>query len=125
MSAILRLFICLASVALIYTTLRDLVRRKLTEKQCLFWFAIAGMMLIVSLIPNLIGLVSGFFGVEYPPSIVFAIAIVAALFGIYNCYRDNADLSRRVNELSIQISILNSDIKPSEPHAPVNVKSRE
>ena len=117
MSAILRLFICLASITLICTTIRDLVRRKLTEKQCLFWFGIAGMMLLVSLIPNLIGLVSGFFGVEYPPSIVFAIAIVAALFGIYNCYRDNADLSRRVNELSIQISILNSDIKASEPHA--------
>lgn len=125
MSAILRLFVCLASVALICTTLRDLVRRKLTEKQCLFWFAIAGVMLLAGIIPNLTILVAGFFGVEYAPSIVFAIAIVAALFGIYNCYRDNADLARRVNELSIQISILNSDIKPSEPHAPTAVKSRE
>lgn len=125
MSAILRLFICLASITLIYTTIRDLVRRKLTEKQCLFWFGIAGVMLLAGIIPNLTILLAGFFGVAYAPSIVFAIAIVAALFGIYNCYRDNADLSRRVNELSIQISILNSDIKPSEPHAPVNVKNKE
>lgn len=124
MSVILRLFICLASLALIFITLRDLVRRKLTEKQCLFWFAIAAVMLLAGLIPSLTAVLAGFFGVAYAPSIIFAIAIVAALFGIYNCYRTNADLMRRVNELSIQISILNSDIKPSEPHQPIE-KSEE
>ena len=108
MSVVLRLFICLASVALSYITLRDLIRRKLTEKQCPFGFGIAG-----------------FFKVDYAPSIIFAIAIVAALFGIYNCYRANADLARRVNELSIQISILNSDIKPSEPHPVQTKENRE
>lgn len=116
MSVILRLFICLASLALFFSVLRDLIRRKLTEKQCLFWFCLGAIMLLVSLFPDLIYLVSNGFKVEYAPSIVFALAIVVALFGIYNCYRTNADLMRRVNELSIQISILNSDIKPSEPH---------
>ncbi|MBE5795586.1 MAG: DUF2304 domain-containing protein [Clostridiales bacterium] len=116
MSAILRLFICLASLTLVWITLRDLIRRKLTEKQCLFWFAVAAIMFIFGIVPNATTMLAGFFGVEYAPSIIFAIAIVAALFGIYNCYCTNADLIRRVNELSIQISILNSDIKPSEPH---------
>ena len=125
MSVVLRLFICLASVALSYITLRDLIRRKLTEKQCLFWFGIALIMFIAGLIPSLTTLVAGFFKVDYAPSIIFAIAIVAALFGIYNCYRANADLARRVNELSIQISILNSDIKPSEPHPVQTKENRE
>ena len=120
MSVILRLFICLASVALCCITLRDLIRRKLTEKQCLFWFAVAALIFFAGIIPNLTAMLAGFFGVEYAPSIIFAIAIVAALFGIYNCYRTNADLVRRVNELSIQISILNSDIKPSEPHKKID-----
>lgn len=125
MSVVLRLFVCLSSLVLVYVTLRDLICRKLTEKQCLFWFAIAAAMLVAGIIPDLTALLAGFFGVEYAPSIIFAIAIVAALFGIYNCYRTNADLIRRVNELSIQISILNSDIKPSEPHQPVSSKVRE
>ena len=119
MSWILRLFICLASLALTWITLQDLIRRKLTEKQCLFWFAVAAVMFVAGIVPNLTSVLAGFFGVEYAPSIIFAIAIVAALFGIYNCYRTNADLIRRVNELAIQISILNSDIKPSEPHQKV------
>lgn len=125
MSVILRLAICLASLALISTTLRDLIRRKLTEKQCLFWFAVAAVMLLAGIVPDLPVVLASFFGVAYAPSIIFAIAIVAALFGIYNCYRTNADLIRRVNELSIQISILNSDIKPSEPHQPIEKKSGE
>ena len=116
MSWILRVFICLASLCLFYITIRDLVRRKLTEKSSLFWFFMAAVMLLIGIFPDLVFLVSNAFNVEYAPSIIFAIAIVAALFGIYTCYRTNADLTRRVNELSIQISILNSDIKPSEPH---------
>lgn len=116
MSWILRVFICLASLCLFYITIRDLVRRKLTEKSSLFWFFMAAIMLLIGIFPDLVFLVSNAFNVDYAPSIVFAIAIVAALFGIYTCYRTNADLTRRVNELSIQISILNSDIKPSEPH---------
>lgn len=116
MSAMLRIFICLSSLALFYIVLRDLIKRKLTERQSLFWFAVGAILLLAGLIPDLAFLVAGFFHVEYAPSIIFAIALVAALFGIYNCNRTNADLTRRVNELSIQISILNSDIKPSEPH---------
>lgn len=116
MSWILRVFICLASLCLFYITIRDLVRRKLTEKSSLFWFFMAAVMLLIGIFPDLVFLVSNVFNVDYAPSIIFAIAIVAALFGIYTCYRTNADLTRRVNELSIQISILNSDIKPSEPH---------
>ena len=76
-------------------------------------------MFVAGIVPNLTSVLAGFFGVEYAPSIIFAIAIVAALFGIYNCYRTNADLIRRVNELAIQISSRNSDIKPSEPHQKV------
>lgn len=117
MSIILRLFICLVSIALFFIVLRDLVRRKLTERQSLFWFAVGFMLLIAGAVPNLAAVIANVFDVVNPPNIIFAIALIAALFGIYNCNRTNADLMRRVNELSIQISILNSDIKASEPHS--------
>lgn len=122
MSVLLRVFICLAAVCLFYITIRDLVRRKLTEKSSLFWFFMAFVMLLVGLFPDVVFLVSKAFHVDYAPSIIFAIALLGALFGLYTCYRTNADLTRRVNELSIQISILNSDIKPSEPHEEKQVR---
>lgn len=117
MSVILRVFICLVSVALFVTVLRDLIRRKLTERQSLFWFTIGFILLIAGIFPGLSAIVANVFNVVNPPNIIFAIALIAALFGIYSCNRTNADLMRRVNELSIQISILNSDIKASEPHS--------
>lgn len=117
MSVMLRLFIIIASVALVYNVVKDLIRRKLTERQSLFWLFVALVMFGAGLVPGAAFMLADFFKVEYAPSIVFAIALVAALFGLYSCNRTNADLLRRVNELSIQISILNSDIKASEPHA--------
>lgn len=117
MSVILRLFICLVSIALFFIVLRDLVRRKLTERQSLFWFTVGFILFVAGAIPDLAVIIADIFDVVNPPNIIFAIALIAALFGIYNCNRTNADLMRRVNELSIQISILNSDIKASEPHS--------
>lgn len=117
MSLILRIFVCLASLALIAIVLRDLIRRKLTERQSLFWLVVAVILFIAGVLPDLAALLAKAFDVVNPPNIIFAIALLAALFGIYSCNRTNADLTRRVNELSIQISILNSDIKASEPHA--------
>ena len=54
-------------------------------------------------------MVSNFFSVEYPPSIIFAISIILLSYGIFNCYQTNAELTARVQELAMQISILNDD----------------
>lgn len=116
MSITLRLAICIASATLAFVTLRDMVHRRLMEKQCLFWFFISFVLLLAGIVPSLPVLLARVFQVDYAPSIVFAVALVGALFGIYRCYRTNAELTRKVNELSIQISILNSDMKPSQPH---------
>ncbi|MBP7174675.1 MAG: DUF2304 domain-containing protein [Thermoclostridium sp.] len=109
MSIGLRILVCLAGITLIYIARKANIVRKMTEKQSLFWI-IGGMIIILfGLIPRLVFLLSDLFSVEYPPSIIFAISIMLVFYGIFNCYRTNAELAARVQELAMQVSLLNDE----------------
>ncbi|CRZ34130.1 hypothetical protein DFR55_13111 [Herbinix hemicellulosilytica] len=109
MSISLRLLVCLAGIIFIYMARKANIARKMTEKQSLFWI-IGGMIIFTfGLIPKLVYFVSDIFSVEYPPSIIFAISIILVFFGIFNCYKTNAELTVRVQELAMQISLLNDE----------------
>jgi len=109
MSVSLRLFVCIAGILLIYIARKANIARKLTEKQSLFWIIGGIIMIIFGLFPKLVKFVSDVFSVEYPPSIIFAISIILVFFGIFNCYITNAELTARVQELAMQISLLNDE----------------
>jgi len=67
------------------------------------------IIILFGLFPQLVYFISDSFSVEYPPSIIFAIAIILATYGIFSCYRTNAELSARVQELAMQVSLLNEE----------------
>lgn len=109
MSVMLRIFVCISGMALIYMARKASIVRKMTERQSLFWIFGGGIIILFGLIPQLVFFVSKTFGVDYAPSIIFAIANVMAIFGIFNCYRTNAELTARVQELAMQVSLLNEE----------------
>jgi hypothetical protein len=109
MSVLLRIFICLSGLALIYMARKANIVRKMTERQSLFWIMGGLIIILFGLFPQLVYFISDSFSVEYPPSIIFAIAIILATYGIFSCYRTNAELSARVQELAMQVSLLNEE----------------
>jgi len=109
MSPMLRIAIIISGIALIIMARRANIARKMTEKQSLFWIAGGLIIILFGLVPQLVYFISEIFSVEYPPSIIFAIAIVLATYGIFNCYKTNAELTARVQELAMQVSLLNEE----------------
>lgn len=109
MSVSLRLLVCLAGIIFIYIARKANIARKMTEKQSLFWIIGGVIIFAFGLIPDLVLFVSRVFSVDYPPSIIFAISIILVFFGIFNCYKTNAELTVRVQELAMQISLLNDE----------------
>lgn len=109
MSVMLRFFVCISGLILIFMARKASIVRKMTERQSLFWIMGGGIIIVFGLVPQLVYFVSDTFGVEYAPSIIFAIAIILAIFGIFNCYRTNAELTARVQELAMQVSLLNEE----------------
>ena len=109
MSILLRSLVCIAGIILIYLAQKASVVRKMTEKQSLFWIIGGVIIILFGLLPQLVYFISDLFSVEYPPSIIFALAIILATYGIFNCYQTNAELSARVQELAMQVSLLNEE----------------
>lgn len=111
MSFTLRLFIVLAGLALEALVIHDLAKQRMTEKQCLFWLFSGVILIFAGAIPELTFLVAKFFGVDYAPSIVFAIAILLAIYGIYRCFATNAALMHQMTELVEQVSLLRHEVE--------------
>lgn len=109
MSITLRIMVCIAGFILIIIARKANIARKMTEKQSLFWIIGGVIIVIFGLIPQLVFIISNFFSVDYPPSIMFAISIMLLFYGIFNCYNTNAELIAKVQELAMQISLLNDE----------------
>lgn len=111
MSVSLRLLVCAAGIVFIYISRKANIARKMTEKQSLFWIIGGIIIFTFGLFPKLVVFTSELFDVDYPPSIIFAISIILVFYGIFSCYKTNAELTARVQELAMQISLLNDENK--------------
>ena len=85
------------------------MNRKLSERQSLIWFTTDALLVLCGIFPKLPVWVAGVLGVEYAPSAVFMLAILALIIGLFNCYSVNTELKNKVNELAIQVSLLNEE----------------
>lgn len=109
MSTLLRAFVSLAGLFLIIMAIRSIVTRHLTEQQSYFWIFSGIGIIIFGLFPQVSAIIAQIFGVDYIPSIIFMIAIVIAIFGIFSCFQAIAILNKRVHELAMQVSLLNRE----------------
>lgn len=109
MSILLRIFVCFTGIVLIFMARKASIARKMTEKQSLFWIFGGIIIIMFGLFPWLAFLISDMFSVDYTPSIIFAIATILAIYGIFDCYKTNAELTARVQELAMQVSLLNQE----------------
>lgn len=109
MSITLRVLVCMVGIVLISLSRNASVNKKMTEKQGLFWIICGLIIFLFGLIPKLVFLVSDLFYVEYAPSIMFTISIMFLFYGIFDCYRTNAELIAKVQELAMQTSLLNDE----------------
>jgi len=109
MSWLLRGFIFAAGLFLVYVTLKSLIMRRLSEWQSLFWLFSGAVVMLIGLFPWVTIFIAQLFGVDYVPSIFFAIAIIIAMYGVFYCFRAIAVLQTRVHELAMQVSMLNQE----------------
>ncbi len=109
MSIALRILVCISGVVLMFIARKANIARKMTERQSLFWILGGAIIILFGIIPRLVFIVSDFFSVDYPPSIIFAISIMLLFYGIFSCYKTNAELISKVQELAMQISLLNDE----------------
>lgn len=102
MSIALKILILCCGLFFVGIVLYLLVQRRINERHSLLWLFGAVIILLLSILPNSLDIVAGFFHVDYPPALLFLFAILILL--IITLYQ------------SIQISILQERLREITQH---------
>lgn len=113
MNEILRLFILTVGLIFFFTSMMLLLRKKLNEKIALLWIVGIFSVLGLSIFPQLLNAISDDLGIDYPPSLLYLLAILV-LF-IYSLYQ-----SIKIVEIQRQIKELSQFFALSQYKSPVN-----
>ena len=105
MNDTLRMFILAVGVMFFAVSLLLLMRKKLSEKIAIVWFFGIFAVLVLSVFPQLLNELSDDLGIDYPPSLLYLIAILVLFF--YNLYQSMkiVEIQRQVKEISQVISL--------------------
>jgi hypothetical protein len=106
-------FIVLAlffSVIIILNT----IKKRIFEKDSLIWLFLMIIVLLFGIFPSIIDTISGWFGIDYPPSLLFLLSILSLLYLVFRLTTQVTVLNMRVKELGQQIAILKERIKSNK-----------
>lgn len=110
----LYLFLLVICFCLILIIIWLIKTNHLREKYALLWFFIALMMAFVSIDQSVTEKISSFFGIKYPPTLVFIIAILGLLLLILMLSVIDSHQTNRIIRLTQRIGILENRLSEIE-----------
>ncbi len=105
MSNLLQWFVLLISLSFTGVVLYMLVNKKINEKNTLVWLGSAVLILIFAVNPGLLTILADFFGVDYPPSLLFLFSVLVLLLLILYQSKQISTLHDKIKELTQYIAI--------------------
>lgn len=105
---ILRFFIVIVGGALLYMTFRAYVRKRMSEKFCLYWVFVALLLILLSVIP-VWSKWSGFLASARGGAVGVCIGVLMVVFGMFSLSCTVSQLNMRNKELAMQVSLLNQE----------------
>lgn len=107
-------FLSLLVVLALLTVIVRLVRaRKLRAKYSFFWLMVGSGVLVLAAVPGLLNWLSETANVFYPPSLLFACAIMLLLFVSVHFSWELSRLEERTRTLAEEIGLLNEELRSS------------
>ncbi|GHV45101.1 hypothetical protein FACS189492_2310 [Clostridia bacterium] len=87
-----------------------MVRKKSNANISLIWLLIAVAVMILALFPRIIDFVAYRIGIQYPPTLIIVVAIVAIIWIVFYMSSQLAVAQTKIRELAMQISLLNNEM---------------
>jgi len=99
------------SVLIIIFVVTEIRKSKLSVKDSLFWIIGAFCIFLLSLFPGVINKTASFFGVSYPPTILFVFVLLILMYILFKNNKIITEQQEKINELAEQLALLNDKIK--------------
>jgi hypothetical protein len=104
------MFMVAAGVMLIYSTLRLLIKRKMTETNSILWFLIGLVTILAGCCPKIVVYLASILRIEYSPALVFTVAILILLLIVFKNTVTISELIDQVQELAIELSVVEEEL---------------
>jgi hypothetical protein len=111
-----QIIVLVTGVLVLGFILRLVRRRELRGKYSLLWLAVGIFGLVIALVPGLLDDVADWFGVGYPPAILFVIAIAFLVLVVVHLSWELTRLEDRTRTLAQELAMLRHDLEPGTPN---------
>ncbi len=101
-------FVVVAIISIIYI-LYEIRKEKLSVSDSMFWLLGCLVIAILSIFPNIIIYISNFVGIEYAPSLLFLLAIIALIGLNFKQVKRIRKLEEKITDLAQNLAIIKAD----------------
>lgn len=105
MGFILRLILIIASLITTLYILRRIRHAKLQIEYAIFWLIFAGMLLIISIFPNLMIMLTRAVGMQSPINCVFLLVIFTLMIKLFMQTIEHSQLEDKLKQLTQRLAI--------------------
>lgn len=105
MGIILRLLLILASLSTTLYILKRIRHAKLQIEYAIFWLLFAGILLVISIFPNLMIMLTRAVGIQSPINCVFLIVIFTLMIKLFMQTIEHSQLEDKVKQLTQRLAI--------------------
>jgi hypothetical protein len=110
MTLTLRIVLIIASVLVVFYTIRKIRKSQLNIDDSVFWIGFSVMLLIMSIFPQIVTFFTHLLGIASPVNFVFLFVIFLILIKLFKLAIDISITKHRLNHLIQRIAIINHDV---------------
>lgn len=111
MTLTLRIVLIVASVLVVFYTIRKIRKSQLNIDDSVFWIGFSVMLLIMSIFPQVVTFFTQLLGIASPVNFVFLFVIFLILIKLFKLAIDLSITKHRLNHLIQRIAIINHDVE--------------
>lgn len=108
------IYFIIVALFLLFYVIHIVRKGKLSIKESFWWVIGALIALILAIFPKSIDVIAGWFGVTYPPTLMFVFCILFLLFMNFRASSKVSEQNEKIMELTQQLSILKGQVKNNE-----------
>lgn len=111
MTLTLQITIIALGILLLIAVCRAAIQKKISEPHALLWFIPCLLIILGGCFPQLTYFLSDLFHTNYPPAIIFALAIISSYLILFQCFRSLSVLTLKNKELASQTALLTAKVE--------------
>lgn len=101
-----RIFFIIISLLFSTIVINKVKKKRFFEKESVLWLVGSIIMLILAIFPSLVGQLSQLIGIDYPPSLLFLVAIIYTLYLLFRQTEQVSLLKEQIKELGQKVVVL-------------------